>query len=612
MVSLITIIILSSVCQVTVGTEQAPIEDNSSYSDLTATLSKGLDLDGWSGEFLLDRPLWSRGRLTCTEQLSFLLFQTPGYRRQWKIDQRFAFAVRRPAFQGFDWLVKGGSERFVDQIPQRYADDVRTPPLLPVETPGPATFGTEATHRESDISSLHLALGGAYQGEGGFSTNGSIGPLLEDRGDRRLEGMKLHLNLKDDWASGELRAGGWLDRLPGGNNYKWDTALYGNHSFPGGAGDHFTVSFAHSDRREYSATGPVGRRSDEQLHLNNRLVSARSTPLQLGWDSELTRQRISRTNPETGYSDLEFVWENGVDLTWRSNRLSGIASGGVDLQEQQYDEALTQARRTHLGFTTTYRRSPDDSAGIDARVIRYRADTPDEADKNDRDELRYIVAVRAGLGLAPGFGLRVELSADLHHLVYIFDPRSEDNRWSRLFSLACELPWQDGPLDNAARFAVVSNYTDYDYPPFDTTFSRAYRSFTASDTLKLAIWRMLNLEVDLSALIDEHGRLNWQEWVEDISETGYGLTAAVIPTWASPDYSLGIGWLVHRRHTTLCYEDEKIDGESVHSHGPVATIRTPSTSRLKAELTGSVLWVEDRKRGSYRLPDIRCTLTWSL
>lgn len=573
---------------------------------------KGLDLDQWHSDVTFDRAIGSSGRLFLHQRLDVLLHQALGFHRQWKIDEKLRFHLRQPFTRSVQWIIGGEYKRFSDQRGQRFKDDVRYYPLIPNNRPKLTSVRTESISRDNDIGGWHLFLGAGLFDSKKLSLDGSIGPLSEQRGSRLQNGLRVKTNIDGgDFLRG-VNGEAWLDRLNDGNDYGWSAVISGDYKLAGEATDKYSVRVSQNRQREHTIGGDqMSRRGDDRLHLNNRLSTGRSASWQLTWESDLVRQRSAHEYISSTYSDLDFNWRNGIDIEWQRGAFRGLVSGGVDLQEQQYAGRLMQGRRSRIGFGVAFLKSATDSIALKTSAMRYRFDTPDELDFNDRDELGYNIQLICGYAFSPRFGARLRLVSDLRQLVYLYRSRSGENRWERGFRLIVDLPWRDKPIDNIARFSVNSSFTDYNYSPSKESLSRIYRSFIANDSLNVALARGVFLRINLTGTIEDHGQLKWSEWIEDVSENGFSHTIAVMPSWERNGYSLGIGWNWHRRETELHFIDGESEvGESIRTHGPLLSLITPVDHRVRVELRGSVIVVKDRLRGSYRLPDVTCRLTW--
>ncbi|MDP8239051.1 MAG: hypothetical protein P9X24_08165 [Candidatus Hatepunaea meridiana] len=594
------------------GNKTEPVHPLSNV--LITTLSKGLEYDGWQSELRLNQALSGEGVFTFNEKVTVNLHHIPGFHRQWKVDQKHSFEYKRPVDSNIELQLTGNLDIFNDQRAHRFNESTRSRLLTPDES----HFNDPLLYRRitgsNEISKWHLALGAECHLDERFQINGSAGPLFDKRSGEQNQGLQFNFGLLNNWNTGSLHADGWLERLPVGNDYGWSATIGGDYSFSEEASNIYRISYDRTTQREYHwSDETVGRRKDQVLTIINKLTNTGTTPLHVEWDSDFSRYSTVHTRIPDELTDHEYTWRNELKAVYDLAGIRTVASGGFDLQEQQYKDNLMQGRRNFISVRTGFADPVSDSVAFEANVIKYSFNTPDEDDLNDRDELKYIFTFTAGKELHPNFGLRLKIKTDLHHLVYIQRPRSAENRWVRMFSLSCELPYREVNINNIARFSVVSNYNVYDYFPFDVDMSRVYRFFTADDTFKVKVHPHLELELGTNILIDEHGRFRWSDWIEDVSEDGYNFSLSFATNYTVEDLQFGFGWSTHHHYSwRYSANDDKVRGEAITSNGPIITLNANPANRLHVELYGQVLQVKDRFHRTYNLPDIRCSLTWML
>ena len=595
--------------------DSSDVFDASRDNELVLNLGKGLDYDGWGSDLYLGMEDPGNWRMNFTNQTNVYLYSITGFHRQWKVDEKLWLDFHRNIKGNFSWLVKGRLEQFHDQRARPFRDDLRLTGLQPADNGFEMVSSSAGTgYGNSDIGSRSMTVGLAYQAVGNLYASGALGPLIQERRGESFEGLRFDLDLQHDWGSGRLNGEGWLDRLNTGSDYGWNTDLNGLYAISEEWENSYRLGYDRSSQREFSAFDQIeGRRSDERINLANRLKVGIDSPLKFIWASNFTRQSTEHTGLAKEYRDHEYTWKNDLRTTIKYSSFMTSAMGGLDLQEQRYEAILIQGRRSNLGLYTIWQGSSDDSAAVDTRVIKYRFDTPDENDLNDRDELRYILSLRVGKRLMEGLGFQLELKADLNHLVYIYRPRSAENRWTRVFTLACGVPWQYGRFRNMARFTVVGNYTVYDYPPAQTELSRVYRIFSVQDTLRIGINRNWSVKLGNVLMLDEHGRFHWKDWTEDVSEDGINTSTSLLLNYNDRKLNCGIGWKLYHRYSRLHLRDgERVRGDAVRSQGPVVSIGAEPADRLQVDFRASILEVHEKSRTVYRLPDVRCVLSWKL
>lgn len=584
---------------------------------MTAEYAQGLNYERWRGLMKITRRFDERSSFRLDEGLTVWLHDIPGYHPQWKMDQKLDYEFKYSVTPEFSWLVSGNTDRFLDRKTDRIGIEPHVTPLQPLNSEYSEFLPLSASSSGNSIFENYVGVGLNYQLHSGFNTKVNFGPLHKNKHDVVQDGFRMSAEIdgSDEFTSWQSSA--WRDHLPNGSDYGLSGAFSGNYTFSDQAEDRFFVDYSFIDRQQPSVDNAAFHRKDESIKLSNHLISGITTNLPVAWKSEMSRERTDHISSLNRYSDLTYFWNNDVEMGWQSGTdVSGNFSGGIDIQQQQYFGRLNRGRRMYLGFMTTYL-AASDTITVSSKAARYRFDTPDEADKNDRDELRYISEIRYSKPILPGFSGSVSLETDLTHLVYLYRPRSIENRWTRLFSLSSDFHWQSKSHDNLSRFKVVSHYSDYDYSPATESQSRVFRSFTAEDSLSVKVNKVLSLDTEFVLILDDHGRFRWDEWVQDLSEKGISTSTSLQSHWRIDQFRTGIGWQWHKRKTTIYLPtDETEPGESVMSSGPKFSFVYPyfvddEVDGLQVRLDGSIMQVKDRLRGDYRLPDFRLSAAYT-
>ncbi len=579
----------------------------------STTLYKGLDVNSLSGKMYINKQISDKSDFKLQQQLNLTLHHTPGFLRQWKVDELLNFTFSR-AFQHkkHSAIIEGNWDRFIDQKAVPYEQMIRPDPHFPVLNYSNSTY--LFYDQESNISKSYLGIGGAVSLPKIIVAEGTVGPIYENRRSTTREGIRMRLRLDHLQSVTGLKAKGWMNRLNIGNDYGWQTTFTNDKKLTEGASNRASIYYSQNKQYEdlYSVSS-FGQRRDEQILFDNELITKTAESFTIVWQSELNRRRSTHIRGGSEKSDFDFGWINRFELGAKGENWQGVSYGGIDLQEQQYAGGLSQGKRKSLGLGVVYFPSLVDSVSLRSLVIKYSYDTPDESDFNDRDELRFQIEFASGFKVTPELELSISLETDLRHLVYVFRSRSGENRWQRVFRLAMSVPWQKQTFRNSAHYAVISNYTDYDYLPAADNLSRVYRAFTINDTVSIELGTRSTFEVNFAALIDDHGRLLWDEWIQNKSEEGRGYTTTVVGTWNGENSIIKYGWNWHTRKTDVFLQSGvTILGESNYTQGPILFLRSNWSDRIQSDLTARWSYVIDRQRGSYRLPDVNYQLVWAL
>lgn len=580
---------------------------------LTLSAQKGLDLDGWEGKLDLNASDQEGNRARIYQTIDVKLHRLQDYLPQWKLNQQLRIEATHPYDDNLELVLTGEAGEFRDQFARRHPSTGVDRSNMPTGTAIQLPLLTITQLDEQRIRDGRIGAGSRWN-EGNFSVEALVGFLNDNRGEKNRSGFRVDISATQSSDSLRWMASGWLARFPDGSDHDLRAEMNGEYSFGQEAQDQFGVSYVSGRRFDISLTQiEAARRDDKRFNLTNRLLVEASKEIGFSWESEVNNQTASRNAANTTRSDREFVWKNGAEMTWTTDRQSAALEGGIDVQQQKYAGSITEGQRSRLGLEFNRQVGSYDTLGVHCSVLKYRYDTPEEQDHNDRDELRFISGFAVSHSVTPAFRLRTGIGADLSHIVYISGSRSGENRWTRQFSLFAETPWKDPPIANVARFSIISHYTDYDFAPFDETASRVFRTASATDTLKLDFGKGWNCQLSLAGELNDHGSLVWDEWMQNIAEEGYAYTIVVLPGFSRPDVSLSAGWVYHRRSSTLRSSTSTIfSGQSVRSSGPSVMLSLRPTNGFSLEASGTTMRVHDRERGDYTLPDLRLTLNWMI
>lgn len=183
------------------------------------------------------------------------------------------------------------------------------------------------------------------------------------------------------------------------------------------------------------------------------------------------------------------------DIIYIENQLRYLYIGG-QTQFQAYlrtnDETQditgtitdSQTRETALGLQATYHFNTRQSLYGDFSYVKLQYDTPDERNKDDRDEQRFIFTLRYRQRFSSVLSMEWLGYVYLFHQIYIFKERSSTNNWNRVFKLSPIIRYNYGRLANTLTTQVLANYTVYDFEaPNQTPRSFIFRKYILSDSL---------------------------------------------------------------------------------------------------------------------------------
>ena len=251
-------------------------------------------------------------------------------------------------------------------------------------------------------------------------------------------------------------------------------------------------------------------------------------------------------------------------------------------------------------------------------INKFQYDTPDTINFDDRDELRINTSVIASRKLGSYLKLKALASVNLYHMVYIFGERSADNNWNRIFRLQTYLDYHPlRTLQIKQGFEVLANYVDYDYEPPNTSVrSFVFRKFSTDDSIHVRLSNRSSFDIDYRLQLDEHGRLFWDNWTEQMLVTRkshwfrisyrYTLTPSV---WFSPGFSLyrRDEW----RHSTDPFGVMmKEKASALFSRGPAMRFFYVPSSKVRVQISATRLAVDAQNQNRYFINNIDLQLYW--
>ncbi len=329
------------------------------------------------------------------------------------------------------------------------------------------------------------------------------------------------------------------DRFPVRRNQDLALAYGVFRQFVPGTSDSLRVFFTSRRRDNYfSAAGEVESYQERPAGLENRLAYRLLPELDLALGNAVRYREVEVALRDRGEvkdrrrrQDQEF--DHWLRLALTRGGLGWHLHLGYWAQDQRYDMPRIQAPSPfspRAAFVTPANRSSRltviSEAGVrmstaDSLAKRFsismlRYDTPDTNNFDDRDELRIGASLLFEHLFASGLKLQAMLSVNLYHMVYLFAERSADNNWNRVFRLTARGFYAPSPrLLFYQSFEVLANYVDYDYEQvFEETRSFVFRKFVADDSLSWQVSRHSRLYGECRLLLEENGRLYWDEWAE--------------------------------------------------------------------------------------------------
>ncbi|MCX6138629.1 MAG: hypothetical protein NTV54_14175 [Ignavibacteriales bacterium] len=324
----------------------------------------------------------------------------------------------------------------------------------------------------------------------------------------------------------------------------------------------------------------------------------------------------SRVNEFTLNASFDLVYQNylgtrasaGIVVSERDEKRAAldpnIRDAGVyaaylrtSRKESQLDN---NARRTLLRGMLEMPLTASDAISFDGSAGILRYDTPDTLNTDDRDELLITAVLRERHQFSKFLELSVEAEATLAHTVYLFEERSANNSWNRIFRLMPEIRYR--PIENLSsvnRFEVLANYTAFDFEStFSTVQSYVYRQFAFLDSTSYDMTRRLGADIFFSVRLMERGELQWAEFKERPRQFVEEATFSPrLRCRISASFSCALGFRSYaQKRYTMDQDVRKYEG-GYFSYGPTTSVSVALSPDSRLELQG---WKEyQQQNGRY-------------
>ncbi|MCK5148558.1 hypothetical protein KAR48_17515 [bacterium] len=383
----------------------------------------------------------------------------------------------------------------------------------------------------------------------------------------------------------------WLNRR---NNSTLDVAYQVHRQFSGNATDTLTAGML-QQRRDYylDSAGLIESRKGLNYQIQNRLTYpvGRTGKLRIrtgiAW-RELAIHHVDKDDRSLQRKRNDYDTDLFIQHVISTQGFYSSFSIGITGNEERYKLGQTRSfsgrilatpdnrtKRTFAKIKIGYLWNHADSLDFSARIENTQYDTPDKANVDDHDELRWHTEIHFFHALSPWLKTHVRLSAHGNHLIYLSGQRSADNHWMRILRLQPSIIWTPNKrLRCIQRVNIMANYIDYDFEEmFPNLRSYLYRQLTIVDSVRYRLCNNINMVATYRLDLDENGKLHWSKWQEQrlLSRTAHAV-ALNFEYRPSPYWILAPGLFWYRR---LGYQytqgSEKLSSDFQH-WGPSALL----------------------------------------
>lgn len=356
------------------------------------------------------------------------------------------------------------------------------------------------------------------------------------------------------------------------------------------------------------------------LHVRGQLYTKKS----------VVEQQIARKSTgQRERTDAGFQWQMGTEantrhgvfsLVWQVNSETQTFYSSKELRQTPFMGSLgvpnSDSKTYVLRGDARFRIGRTDSLRLFFTVSRFRYDTPDSNNFDDRDEFR----LNAGMAFRKQVGplkATTGIRTNLHHLVYLYAQKSANNNWNRILHLFIDLNYRPSSGFRWSQHAsVLANYTSYDFEASGFQIrSFVFRKMTLADSLGWQFssrWQFLAYH---RIELEENGRLYWEDFSAQLLLTrrnhSFALGLEYRLTGQFTGYIGFTGYLRREwRYVPLRGEmQKKFYGDFV-SLGPVIRIRLYTRGQKDAVLSYSDLNVTTPTGHRYTIRRIRLQASW--
>jgi hypothetical protein len=230
---------------------------------------------------------------------------------------------------------------------------------------------------------------------------------------------------------------------------------------------------------------------------------------------------------------------------------------------------------TTAAFNARWNWSRQDTLTVHSSLQKLQYDTPDLANVDDRDDVRFWICASEAHSFSSELTARI--GADFYglHLVYLNGRKSADNNRTRILRLVPSIvymPFRDVRLVQTAE--VLVNTVHYDFEallPGIQDF--LYRKYRMDDSLRVGLGRTFAFYFVHRVELDENGKLAWDSWLEE-RLLGRDSRTMSIEMAVTPISGLTVspGYSVYRRDGRRYAEQDAPRTREFDSRGPTMRV----------------------------------------
>ena len=358
--------------------------------------------------------------------------------------------------------------------------------------------------------------------------------------------------------------------------------------------DSINVGYEESSKQFYNVTG------DEIIEvklynrsIENRLFYALSPSNILTFETSIQSKDVSyfiRRN--------QFFIENRLVLRHFGTTFD------YEIDFRTNDETLdntntitdSRTRQSAIAAKTKYRPNSENELGFNIAYVKLQHDTPDEKNKDDRDEQRFVMDLAYRREISDVLSFMFDIYGFLFHQIYLFSPQSGNNNWNRVLKLSPEVLYKNDVFSNRLSTSVLANYTVYDFDNLNLkTRSFLSRKYTLSDSAQLAINNTLSFGFHGRIEMEEKGNFFEKQFAQNLIQS---YKSGRINTYFSKRlfnrFNLKLGYSYYKR-SEWRHIPVKRKNRDLINKGPFLSVNYQVANRLNLSAFAALNFVDDSR-----------------
>jgi hypothetical protein len=586
---------------------------------LQTSYIRGLNSESWGGSLQFQKTFSNHYHIFISEFLSSSLLHFKPDEDKWKDQSDLTLLLSRDLSRFFSISLIGKSYFFSDK----------------------------QTGYVNDIKNNVIGLGTTYINKN-FQIPLQLGVIEDQRYERKDSGIQYQFGMNaphfdlDEYIN-TFNMTYEMEDLEKRKNTTFTISYLVNRQFQPGTSDSLRLT-SNQMRRDYyvSASGEIESREEKSQTAENSLIYRISNGLFCRIHGALSARqlhisRIENPGKEQNHEREDFNAYGAIDIDFKTSSSWSNISFNYAAQDQKYrvtkdGSALSvysglslikapdnESAYTTLSFQSGWRFFSRDSLHLTAYLQRFRYDTPDPENYDDRDELRIQFALNEFHRFSSVLSMCIKCNVNLLHFVYIFGEKSADNNWTRIFRLNPEINWSPSPNWKWKQSVeVLANYISYDFESILPSIkSFLYRKFRLEESLESKVSQKLSFQLMYRLELDENGKFLWDDWMEQKLVDRYSHTFQLYlnySLWNSLTIQPGYTYYSRKGYKYIPYNIFEIQKDiqiDFQNYGPSIAINYVS-NRLRLNLTASKLATETLHLQKQILNRFNLKLSWAI